>query len=316
MLSNFKIPIGLSVILLFVATASFAEDVISPDVNGLFDAPVIFTGKGVLDSSTGKVRFTIQHVLKNTSDEVLYFGGTFDFYQPTSCGFGLGASEIDHKNLIVYLRKFNGKWFVHGGTQHFRKLVNGKIPFELCRKTYYYSVEEFKRLKAHFFLTFEQKGEFDFTSIMPKEVYNNSFSPFESILNFYACIENDNFPYPNEELPVPDPIVNVADTTIYKITEVNPEFPGGIEEMMKYISERIPDSLNKIECSIRGNVYVQFVVEKDGSLTQYKVLRGVESRLDKAAIEIVKTMPKWTPAQQRGKSVRCYYILPVRFPNM
>ena len=94
---------------------------------------------------------------------------------------------------------------------------------------------------------------------------------------------------------------------------MEPEFPGGTVEMMTYISERIPDSISNVDGTIRGNVYIQFVVEKDGSLSELNVLRGVAPQFDTAAVEIIKSMPKWTPAKQRGKAVRCKFTIPVYF---
>ena len=300
--------------LILLSSVSFSEEIFSPDISGLFEAPVIITGNGVINHSTGQIQFTIKQVLKNTGDEVLYSGCKVSFYAPGPYGFVLANSQVNGKEMLVYLIKYNEKWHVHGGTQHFRLIENTKIPFELCHKTYYYTPQEFKRLKTHFFLTFKKTGELVFIPIMPKEEYEKSFSPFESVLNFYDCLKtNYSWPYAEVEMPKLESEIQVEDTIIYKFTEVEPLYQGGKVEMMAYISERIPDSLLKTDGSITGIVYVQFVVEKDGSLTQFKVLRGFEPRLDKAAVEIIKKMPKWIPGKQRGKVVRCNYIIPVRF---
>lgn len=68
-----------------------------------------------------------------------------------------------------------------------------------------------------------------------------------------------------------------------------------------------------MENGISGKVYIQFVIEKDGSITDVKVARGVDSSLDKEAVRVVKSMPKWTPGKQRGKPVRVAYTLPINF---
>jgi hypothetical protein len=304
----------LFLLLFIVSSVSVAEEIISPDITGLFEAPVIITGNGVINHSTGQIQFTIKHVLKNTSDEVLNLGGEVTFFEPNSCGFTLPDAHVNGKEMLVYLIEYQGKWHVHGGTQHFRLIDNNKLPFELCQKTYYYTPEEFIRMKTHFFLTFKKTGDLAFAPIMPKEEYEKSFSPFDCILRFYGCLYT-NYSWPYEETEIPESQIYLEDTTIYKFTEIEPSFPGGKVEMMYYISERIPDSLLKVEGSIRGNVYIQFIVEKEGSLNQLKVLRGFEPRLDKVAVEIVKTMPKWIPGKQRGKAVRCNYIIPVRFTS-
>jgi len=64
---------------------------------------------------------------------------------------------------------------------------------------------------------------------------------------------------------------------------------------------------------IQGTVYVQFVIEKDGSISNTKILRGVSSNMDKEVIRVVKLMPKWKPGTQKGKAVRCQFNMPVRF---
>jgi TonB family protein len=108
---------------------------------------------------------------------------------------------------------------------------------------------------------------------------------------------------------------NVAEEedAIFSSTEESPEFPGGIDAMMKYISSHIEYPKQELEEEIEGMVYTQFVVEKDGSLSQFKTLKGVSENLDKEAIRVLKSMPKWTPGKQRGKAVRSLYIVPVRF---
>lgn len=68
-----------------------------------------------------------------------------------------------------------------------------------------------------------------------------------------------------------------------------------------------------MENGIQGKVYIQFVIERDGSITDVKVLRGVDASLDKEAVRVVKAMPKWKPGKQRGKPVRVSYTLPINF---
>ena len=68
-----------------------------------------------------------------------------------------------------------------------------------------------------------------------------------------------------------------------------------------------------MENGIQGKVYIQFVIEKDGSITDVKVARGVDASLDKEAVRVVKAMPKWKPGKQRGKPVRVSYTLPIFF---
>ena len=100
------------------------------------------------------------------------------------------------------------------------------------------------------------------------------------------------------------------DNTVYNTAgiEVKPDFPGGMEKFYNFISKnyRTPE-----EEGLKGKVYVTFVVEKDGSLTDIKVLRDIGYGTGKEAIRVLKATPKWNPGEQNGKKVRCTFSLPI-----
>jgi protein TonB len=102
----------------------------------------------------------------------------------------------------------------------------------------------------------------------------------------------------------------VEDTNIYSSAgiEQKPDFPGGIEKFLKYVGNnyRLPE-----EEGLKGKVYVTFVVEKDGNLTDIKVLRDIGYGTGKEAIRVLKSSPKWIPGEQNGKPVRVLYSLPI-----
>ncbi|QIA08215.1 energy transducer TonB [Draconibacterium halophilum] len=100
---------------------------------------------------------------------------------------------------------------------------------------------------------------------------------------------------------------------IFFIVEDMPEFPGGDEALRKYIANAItyPEIAHTKE--IEGKVYVSFVVEKDGSIGNAKIERGVDPSLDKEALRVVKSLPKWKPGKQRGEPVRVQYTVPINF---
>lgn len=100
---------------------------------------------------------------------------------------------------------------------------------------------------------------------------------------------------------------------IFMVVESMPEFPGGDANLYKYLAENIKYPQMAKESGIQGRVFVTFVVERDGSVTDVRVLRGIGGGCDEEAIRVVKGMPKWTPGKQRGKSVRVQYNLPVKF---
>ena len=101
--------------------------------------------------------------------------------------------------------------------------------------------------------------------------------------------------------------------TVFSICEVMPEFPGGTEKFMEYLSGNIKYPEAAKDKNISGRVFIQFVVEKDGSVTNVGVMRGIGGGCDEEAIRVVKAMPKWKPGLQDGKPVRVSYILPVNF---
>ncbi len=100
------------------------------------------------------------------------------------------------------------------------------------------------------------------------------------------------------------------DNAVYNLAgiEVKPEFPGGIEKFYNFVGKnyQTPE-----EEGLKGKVYVSFVVEKDGSLTDIKVLRDIGYGTGKEAIRVLNKCPRWAPGEQNGKKVRCTYSLPI-----
>lgn len=100
---------------------------------------------------------------------------------------------------------------------------------------------------------------------------------------------------------------------IFMVVEEAPEFIGGVQALMKFLSENINYPKAAMENYIQGRVNCTFVVEKDGSLSDIRVIEGVHPLLDAEAVRVIKSMPKWKPGKQRGQVVRVYYTLPVLF---
>ena len=100
---------------------------------------------------------------------------------------------------------------------------------------------------------------------------------------------------------------------VYSVVEEMPEYPGGMNELAKYLSENIKYPEEAKEIGIGGRVFISFIVEKDGSVNDVAVMRSVDPLVDNEAVRVVKTMPKWKPGKQNGKIVRVSYILPINF---
>jgi protein TonB len=105
----------------------------------------------------------------------------------------------------------------------------------------------------------------------------------------------------------------VEDTKVFEVVEQMPQYPGGDAALMQYLSSHIKYPVIAEENGIQGRVVCTFVVEKDGSITDVRVVKSVDPSLDKEAVRVIKSMPKWIPGKQNGSAVRVKYTVPVTF---
>ena len=109
------------------------------------------------------------------------------------------------------------------------------------------------------------------------------------------------------------PEVDADDTAIFIAPEEMPEFPGGEAALLYFLGQNIRYPSIAAEVGIKGKVIVNFVVNKDGSISDAKIMRAVDPSLDKEALRVVNSMPKWKPGKQSGKPVRVSYVVPINF---
>ncbi len=100
---------------------------------------------------------------------------------------------------------------------------------------------------------------------------------------------------------------------VFFVVEDMPEFPGGEQALHRYLAESVRYPTIAQENGIQGRVYVKFVINTDGSVTDVQIARGVDPSLDKEALRVVRNMPKWEPGKQRGEPVRVSYTVPINF---
>ncbi len=105
----------------------------------------------------------------------------------------------------------------------------------------------------------------------------------------------------------------VVEQEIFQIVEEMPEYPGGEKKLLEYVGKSVKYPQIARESGIQGRVFVNFVIEPDGSVSNVKVLRGIGGGCDEEAMRVIKSMAKWKPGKQRGKPVRVSYTLPVNF---
>lgn len=117
-----------------------------------------------------------------------------------------------------------------------------------------------------------------------------------------------------EEIAAPEPPKHVVEETkIFTVVEQMPMYPGGGAALMGYLRDNIKYPTVAAENGVQGRVVVGFVVERDGSITDVNILRGVDPSLDREAMRVVKSMPRWNPGKQNGSAVRVKYQVPVSF---
>lgn len=117
-------------------------------------------------------------------------------------------------------------------------------------------------------------------------------------------LDNQAMPEAEEEISEPE---------IFMVVEESPQFPGGDEMRLKFLSENLKYPQAAREASVEGTVYISFVIETDGTITNTRIVRGIGQGCDEEALRVIQLMPKWQPGKQRGKPVRVQFNMPVRF---
>ena len=107
--------------------------------------------------------------------------------------------------------------------------------------------------------------------------------------------------------------IDFEEQEVYQIVEQMPSFPGGERKLSEFIANSIQYPQEAQKTGIQGRVFVSFIVEPDGSVSNVKVQQGIGGGCDQEAIRVIKSMPKWTPGKQKGDAVRVKYTMPVTF---
>jgi protein TonB len=105
----------------------------------------------------------------------------------------------------------------------------------------------------------------------------------------------------------------VDEDRVYTVVEMPAEFPGGVSAMNLFLGNSLKYPKTAKKANVTGKVYAKFLVEKDGSISEVQVVKSLGHGCDEEAVRVIKSMPTWKPAHQRGKIVRSYYMLPVNF---
>lgn len=148
----------------------------------------------------------------------------------------------------------------------------------------------------------------------------NLFTPLALLLLPSFNLKAQNVISPNNEKNGPTILRAVGDDStvydkekVYQVVEQQPSFPGGMEELFKYLAYNVKYPIDAAKNKIEGRVLVTFVVEHDGSISNVNVANSVYPSLDKESIRVVRGMPKWIPGKANGKTVRVKYTIPITF---
>lgn len=124
------------------------------------------------------------------------------------------------------------------------------------------------------------------------------------------CVENKSDVKSNHELNKEH---DDSNDDIYVAAEQMPEFVGGMGALMRWLGQNIVYPMEALDDGISGRVIMKFVIEKDGTISNPEIVKGVHPLLDAEAFRVISIMPKWTPAKKNGQPIRCYFTLPVSF---
>ncbi|MDR1698211.1 MAG: energy transducer TonB [Prevotellaceae bacterium] len=137
---------------------------------------------------------------------------------------------------------------------------------------------------------------------MKKEIIKFGLCLFLVIVGANVCwAQKQGVPPPN------------YDEKVYDVAEVMPQYPGGVAAMKDFIRRNLRYPASARESSIQGRVIIEFIVEKDGSLSDFKIRRSLEKDCDNEALRVVQMMPKWIPGKQNGQLVRVRILIPIVF---
>ncbi|HEY5916388.1 MAG TPA: energy transducer TonB, partial [Chryseolinea sp.] len=105
----------------------------------------------------------------------------------------------------------------------------------------------------------------------------------------------------------------VDEDVIFMVVEQQAEFPGGLEAMMKFIVKNMKYPAAARRMGVEGSVFVSFVIDKEGTISDLTVIKGISADCDKEALRVVKLMPPWKPGKQNGRAVKSRFVLPIKF---
>lgn len=152
--------------------------------------------------------------------------------------------------------------------------------------------------------------------IVDKEVVVDETPPMEDLKNLdVAPVTTDGEAVSVFDDVVPDAVEEPEEdqNKVYTIVEQPAEFPGGFAAMMKWVSQNMKYPSQARRMGTEGNVFVQFVIDQQGQISEAKVVKGIGAGCDEEAVRVISKMPAWKPGKQNGKAVKSRFVLPLKF---
>ena len=255
-----------------------------------------------MDGSAGNNESVcIAYIRGAEGENVGYFRGTTDEFDNAREGYAPGYFVVPLRNVKLDKNVMTFSIYADDAT-----ILQNPVKCSECGIVNAVNNGELWRNDASYF----KSKKADFKLILgPRSVLQNLTNPYVGGERVLGGVEID-YVYDNTS----DELADDNPDKIHQVVEVQPEFPGGMKEMMKYIQSNLKYPEAAKAAGAEGKAFVQFVVKADGSISDVQIMRstGNES-LDAEALRVVKAMPKWRPAMNKGKAVNVKFVLPVVF---
>ena len=240
----------------------------------------------------------IAYIRGAEGENVGYFRGTTDEFDNTREGYTPGYFVVPLRNVKLDKNVMTFSIYADDAT-----ILRNPVKCSECGIVNAVNNGELWKNDASYF-----KGKkADFKLILgPESVLQNLTNPYVGSERVMGSVEIDYVYDTSDELADDDP------EKIHQVVEVQPEFPGGMKEMMKFIQNSLKYPESAKAAGTEGKAFVQFVVKADGSIENVEIMRSSgDASLDAEALRVVKAMPKWRPAMNKGKAVNVKFVLPI-----
>ena len=281
------------------------------DITALHKSSLVITAK-VIPGNEKEYRVVITEILKIAPGIVLNVGDEIKLLVPEWGSFGT-PKRVYEPEYIFYLTPYKSHWFSVFGEQHIRAIKNDLIPFDVCNRKFLLNHTEYRQMESDFSYCFTYKNDYQYSIKTPLKKYKATRKPMAVMRELYECHSNLIAIYDYIDIPQPEDLkLNEPDTTIYIVCETKQGLNMTMEDFMAYMNANIPYAITNNELGIQGSIYIKFIIEPDGSGSNFNVVKGIDSTIDTFVLNLIKGLAVFKPGTIRGVAVRSYYIIPFR----